>query len=46
LLHDSLVSCINLATIHENRINKVIGSLAAPTMVKINDCLMAALHLS
>ncbi len=46
LLHDSLVSCINLATIHENRINKVIGSLAASAMVKINDCLKAALDLS
>jgi mRNA interferase MazF len=46
LLHDSLVSCINLATIHENRINKVIGSLSLATMVKINDCLRAALDLS
>jgi mRNA interferase MazF len=46
LLHDSLVSCINLATIHEDRINKVIGSLPSAAMRKINDCLKAALDLS
>ncbi len=36
LLHDSLVSCINLATIQEDRINKVIGSLPSAAMHKIN----------
>jgi mRNA interferase MazF len=46
LLHDSLVSCINLATIQENRINKVIGSLSPAAMVKINSCLKTALDLS
>jgi len=46
LLHDSLISCINLATIHETRINKVIGSLSAAHMIKINSCLKAALDLS
>ncbi len=46
LLHDSLVSCINLATIHEDRINKVIGRLSPATMIKINDCLKAALDLT
>jgi mRNA interferase MazF len=45
LLHDSLVSCINLATIREDRIDKVIGFLSAPTMQKVNDCLKAALGL-
>ncbi len=46
LLHDSLVSSINFATIHENRINKVIGSLSLTHMVEINNCLKAALDLS
>jgi mRNA interferase MazF len=45
LLHDSLVSCINLATIQEDRINKIIGSLPQATMGRINECLKAALEL-
>jgi|SRR5712692_4246415 len=45
LLHDSLVSCINLATIQEDRINKVIGSLPQATMGRVNECLKAALEL-
>ncbi len=45
LLHDSLVSCINLATVHEDRIDKVIGSLSPQAMQKIDDCLRAALGL-
>jgi mRNA interferase MazF len=45
LLHDSLVSCINLATISEDRIDRVIGSLPAATMQKVNDCLKVALAL-
>ncbi len=43
LLHDSLVSCINLATIHEDRIAKVIGSFSGLTMQKVNECLKTAL---
>ena len=45
LLHDSLVSCINLATIHEDRIDTIIGSLSPSAMQKINDCLKEALGL-
>jgi mRNA interferase MazF len=45
LLHDSLVSCNNLATIEQRLIDKVIGSLPAALMQKVNDCLKAALEL-
>ena len=45
LLHDSVVSCNNLATITGDRIEKVIGHLSPATMAKINDCLKAALDL-
>ena len=45
LLHDSLISCINLATIHESRIDKVIGSIPVALLQKVNDCLKAALEL-
>jgi mRNA interferase MazF len=46
LLHDSLVSCNNLATIEQTLINKVIGSLPAHVMQNVNDCLKAALELT
>jgi mRNA interferase MazF len=45
LLHDSLVSCNNLATIEQALVVKVIGSLPAATMAKIDTCLRAALEL-
>jgi mRNA interferase MazF len=45
LLHDSVVSCNNLATIDQTRIDRVIGSLPAATMRKIDACLKAALGL-
>jgi mRNA interferase MazF len=45
LLHDSLVSCINLATVDPSRINTVIGSLPDRVMQHIDACLKAALCL-
>ena len=45
LLHDSLVSCNNLATIEQNLIAKTIGSLSAALLVKLDECLKAALQL-
>jgi mRNA interferase MazF len=45
LLHDSLVSCVNLATLDPNRINKVIGSLSAAAMTQVDRCLKAALGI-
>lgn len=46
LLHDSVVSCNNLSTITENRIQKVIGRLDPATMLKVDVCLKTALDLS
>ena len=45
LLHDSVVSCINLATLTEDRIDRVIGRLPDTAMRKIDDCLRVALGL-
>jgi mRNA interferase MazF len=45
LLHDSVVSCNNLATVHEDRINRVIGHLPDPLMRRIDGCLKSALGL-
>jgi mRNA interferase MazF len=45
LLHDSLISCINLATIDPSRISTVIGSLSGSIMHRIDACLKAALDL-
>lgn len=45
LLHDSLISCNNLATIELNLIDKVIGSLSASSMRQVETCLKAALEM-
>ena len=45
LLHDSVVSCINLATVHEDRMGRVIGHLLDSMIHRIDDCLKAALGL-
>jgi mRNA interferase MazF len=46
LLHDSLISCNNLATIEQALVAKVIGSLPPEAMAKVDACLKAALGLS
>jgi mRNA interferase MazF len=46
LLHDSLVSCNNLATIEVGLIAKVIGSLPPVLMNRIEGCLKLAMGLS
>src|SRR5436305_841652 len=46
LLHDSLVSCNNVATIEQALVVKVIGTLGGATMAKVETCLKAALDLS
>jgi len=46
LLHDSVVSCNNLATLSENRIDRVIGRSSPATMSRIDTCLKPALDLS
>jgi len=45
ILHDSLVSCNNLATIEQSLIEKVSGSLDPATMHQVNNSLKAALEL-
>jgi mRNA-degrading endonuclease toxin of MazEF toxin-antitoxin module len=45
LLHDSVVSCTNLATVHEDRIDRVIGLLCDTVMHRIDVCLRTALGL-
>jgi mRNA interferase MazF len=45
VLHDSVVSCNNLATVHEDRIHRVIGHLPEVAMDRIDECLKAALGL-
>ena len=45
LLHDSVVSCNNLATVHEDRIHRVIGRLPDAVLSRIDECLKAALGL-
>ena len=45
LLHDSVVSCNNLATVHEDPINRAIGHLPDPLMLSIDECLKTALGL-
>ena len=45
LLHDSVVSCNNLATVHEDRIPRVIGHLPEAIMYRIDECLKAVLGL-
>jgi mRNA interferase MazF len=45
LLHDSVVSCINIATIQEHLIQKVIGRLSPTLMAQVDLCLKAALDL-
>ena len=45
LLHDSVVSCNNLATIEQTLIAKVIGSLSPTLLSQADACLKAALAL-
>jgi mRNA interferase MazF len=42
---NSLVTCLFLATLNQDRIDPVIGKLSAAMMQKIDDCLKAALEL-
>lgn len=46
LIRDSLISCVNLATLHESRCEKIIGHLSSSLMAQVEQCLKAALELS
>jgi len=45
LLHDSLVSCVNLATINESEIQRKIGQLGPTELARVDACLAVALGL-
>jgi mRNA interferase MazF len=45
LLSDSVISCVNLATIDERRIDRTIGNLPVPVMARVDDCPRVALGL-
>jgi mRNA interferase MazF len=46
LLHDSLVSCNNLATIEQVLIDRAIGSLSAALILDLNACLIESLGIA
>ena len=46
LLRNSVVSCLNLATIHESRFERVIGSFSSDLMEQVKECLKVALDLT
>jgi mRNA interferase MazF len=45
LFQDSLVTCLHLVTMSEERIGRMIGRLSSSLLQKLNDCLKAALEL-
>jgi mRNA interferase MazF len=45
LLHNSVVSCINLNTLHVRRIRRVLGRRPDTLMPRVDDCLRAALGI-
>lgn len=45
LAADSVVSCINLVTLIEDRIRRRIGNLPAESMTQVDNCLKAALGI-
>ena len=42
---DSVVTCLQLATIREDRITAVIGKLSASMLAKLNGCLKVVLDI-
>ena len=45
LRFDSVVNCVNLATVPKDKVLRLLGSLPAVLMQKVNDALKAALAL-
>ena len=43
LIHDSVASCLLLATVDADKVAQVLGSLSAALKQKLDDCLKAAL---
>ena len=45
LVHDSVITCENLATLDKNLIRRKLGALPADAMLEIDSCLKAALGI-
>ena len=45
LAQDSVVTCLQLATISQERITNVIGRLSPTMLVKLSDCLKTGLEI-
>jgi len=45
LIHDSVVSCLLLATVDVDKVAQVLGSLSMAMKQKLNDCLKAGLGI-
>lgn len=45
LAQDSIVTCLHLVTMSEDRVGKVIGKLSPSLLRKLDDCLKSALGL-
>lgn len=45
LAQDSVITCLQLATISEDRTTAVIGKLSVATLAKLNECLKAVLDI-
>ena len=43
LMHDSVVSCLLLATLDANRVHQILGRLSVAMQQRLNDCVRAAL---
>ena len=43
LIHDSVLSCLLLATVDADKVAQLLGSLSAAMKQKLNDCLKVAL---
>lgn len=45
LIHDSVLSCLLLATVDADKVAQVLGSLSSAMKQKLNDCLKAGLGI-
>ena len=45
LRFDSVVNCVNLVTLHKDKVLRVLGTVPDVIMQKVNDALKAALEL-
>lgn len=45
LTRNSLISCLHMALIYQNRVDQVIGTLSASLLNQLDDCLKVALGL-